>query len=142
MFSLHPQLDADTIAIGDLELSRVLLMNNAELPWLILVPRRDEISEWHHLQAQDQQQLHRESMKVSSLLMQLFDGDKLNTGALGNLVPQLHLHHIIRFKSDSVWPRPVWGNIAAKNYSKLQLETITVKLQQALSQQFDEFLAC
>ncbi len=81
-------------------------------------------------------------MKVSSLLMQLFDGDKLNTGALGNLVPQLHLHHIIRFKSDSVWPRPVWGNIATKNYSKLQLETITVKLQQALSQQFDEFLAC
>jgi diadenosine tetraphosphate (Ap4A) HIT family hydrolase len=142
MFSLHPQLAADTIPIGELALSRVLLMNNAELPWLILVPRRENISEWHHLAPQDQLQLHVESMGVSSILMDLFNGDKLNTGALGNLVPQLHLHHIVRFTGDSIWPQPVWGNIEAKLYTESDQKSRTISLQQALGQQLREFTAC
>ena len=121
MFELHPQLNADTINIGYFELSQVLLMNNASLPWLILVPQKNNISEWHHLNKGEQLQLHNESMLTSGLLMQEFNGDKLNTGALGNLVPQLHLHHVVRFKNDPAWPAPVWGNLASKPYTSEQL---------------------
>lgn len=142
MFSLHPQLDADTIAIGDLPLSRVLLMNSAELPWLILVPRREDVSEWHRLTPQDQQQLHAESMSLGRALMDLFAGDKLNTGALGNLVPQLHVHHIVRYKHDSVWPQPVWGNIDVQPYSETKREGVIIKLQDKLAQQLDGFSKC
>lgn len=142
MFSLHPQLDADTCSIGELALSRILLMNCAELPWLILVPRRDNIQEWHTLDAEDQRQLHVESMGVSSVLMNLFDGDKLNIGALGNVVPQLHLHHIVRYKDDSVWPRPVWGNIKVSAYTDSDKKNITTLLQRALKLHFDDFSRC
>lgn len=117
MFELHPQLNADTFTVGYFELSQILLMNNASLPWLILVPQRANIREWHDLSKADQLQLHTESMLISELLMQEFNGDKLNTGALGNLVPQLHLHHVIRFKNDAAWPAPVWGNLAANPYT-------------------------
>jgi len=132
MFSLHPQLNADTIVICDLQLTRVLLMNNAELPWIILVPRRENISEWHQLITEDQLQLHQESMRVSEILMTLFNGDKLNIGALGNLVPQLHVHHIVRYKNDSVWPHPVWGNIKTSHYSEAKKKDIVLKIQNAL----------
>lgn len=142
MFSLHPQLAADTIVIGELALSQALLMNNIELPWVILVPRRENIVEWHQLASQDQLQLHKESMRLSDLMMNVFNGDKLNTGALGNLVPQLHLHHVVRFKNDSVWPKPVWGNIEAQPYSEPALKNLTTQLQKALSRQFKEFIAC
>ena len=132
MFSLHPQLEADTTLVCDLSLSRVLLMNNNELPWLILVPRRENISEWYELNEEDQQQLHKESMHLSATLMSLFNGDKLNTGSLGNIVPQLHIHHIVRYKSDSVWPSPVWGNIQASRYSNAKKKEITLKVRSEL----------
>ena len=132
MFSLHPQLEADTTPVCDLNLSRVLLMNNDELPWLILVPRRENISEWHELNEEDQQQLHKESMHLSATLMSLFNGDKLNIGSLGNIVPQLHIHHIVRYKSDSVWPDPVWGNIKASHYSDERKKKLILKIQSAL----------
>ena len=98
MFSLHPQLHSDTFSIGDLSLSRILLMNCEEIPWLILVPRRTNISEWHSLSPTDQSRLHEECIQVGSIVMDLFNGDKLNTAALGNLVPQLHVHQIVRFR--------------------------------------------
>lgn len=132
MFSLHPQLEADTTPVCDLNLSRVLLMNNDELPWLILVPRRENISEWYELNEEDQQQLHKESMHLSATLMSLFNGDKLNIGSLGNIVPQLHIHHIVRYKSDSVWPDPVWGNIKASHYSDERKKKLILKIQSAL----------
>jgi len=141
MFSLHPQLDSDTITIGDLALSRVLLMDIVELPWIILVPRRDDISEWHNLGPKDQVKLHQESMAVSSALMCMFEGDKLNIGALGNLVPQLHVHHIVRYQHDSVWPKPVWGNIQIKQYSSTQKIEMIAKLQTKFSQLFNNFSA-
>jgi diadenosine tetraphosphate (Ap4A) HIT family hydrolase len=109
MFTLHPQLQNDGIQIGDFPLSRLLLLNDARYPWFILVPMRQAITEIYQLSEEEQQQLLRESSQLGRFLMEAFDGDKLNIGALGNLVPQLHIHHIVRYRSDEVWPRPVWG---------------------------------
>ncbi len=116
-FKLAPQLKVDTVEICDLPLCKVLLMNDSQFPWLILVPRRASITELHQLENDDILQAQRESLMISKLMMEHFKGDKLNTGALGNVVSQLHLHHIVRFKADPVWPKPVWGNIKAINYS-------------------------
>ncbi|MCW8918511.1 MAG: HIT family protein [Gammaproteobacteria bacterium] len=109
MFTLHPQLQQDGIVIGDLPLSRLLLLNDARYPWFILVPRRQAITEIYQLDDEDQLQLLRESSQLGRFLMESFNGDKLNIGAIGNLVPQLHLHHVVRYRGDEVWPRPVWG---------------------------------
>jgi diadenosine tetraphosphate (Ap4A) HIT family hydrolase len=109
MFTLHPQLQKDGIPIGDFPLSHLLLLNDARYPWFILVPRRQAITEIYELSEAEQQQLLRESSQLGRFLMDSFRGDKLNIGALGNLVPQLHLHHIVRYRSDAAWPRPVWG---------------------------------
>lgn len=109
MFSLHPQLEKDCIVIGDFPLSRLLLLNDARFPWCILVPRRESVSEIYQLSDEDQQQLLKESSQLGRFLMESFNGDKLNIGALGNMVPQLHVHHIVRYKGDEAWPGPVWG---------------------------------
>ena len=121
MQQLHPQLYADTVTLGLLPLSRVLLMNDAQYPWLILVPQRAGITEVFQLSAKDRQQLDQESCSIASILMTHFQADKLNIAALGNLVPQLHIHHIVRFKSDAAWPKPVWGTKPSIPYSKEQL---------------------
>ena len=116
-FALHPRLEADTVAIGDWPLCRVLLMNDAQYPWFILVPRREGAREIYQLGDADQAQLLRESSQLSRALMQAFRGDKLNVAALGNVVPQLHLHHIVRFAGDPAWPAPVWGRHPARPYA-------------------------
>ncbi|MCW8327547.1 HIT family protein [Photobacterium sp. SDRW27] len=108
-FTLHPRLAADTTILGDLPLCRVLLSKEALGPWLILVPRKDNLTEIHHLPQDEQFQLMRESSAVAALLETDYQADKINVGALGNLVPQLHIHHIARFQSDIAWPGPVWG---------------------------------
>jgi diadenosine tetraphosphate (Ap4A) HIT family hydrolase len=135
MYKLHSQLNADTIKLGQFDLSDVLLMNNANLPWVILVPRRDNIAEWHSLDKTDQLQLHHESMLVSELLIKEFKGDKLNTGALGNLVPQLHLHHIVRYQNDPAWPQPAWGKLTPKPYTNTQAKTMAKRINKHLSAQ-------
>lgn len=122
MYQLHSQLSADTITLGELPLCHVLLMNDAQYPWLILVPRRADISEIFQLEAPDRQQLEMESCAVSELLMTHFNGDKLNIGALGNMVPQLHIHHIVRFKTDAAWPKPVWGTLPSLAYTEKLLK--------------------
>jgi len=109
MFSLHPRLEADCIAIGDFPLSRLLLMNDARYPWFILVPRREDIQEIFQLAPEEQLQLQRESSLLGQHLMERLGGDKLNIAALGNLVAQLHIHHIVRYLDDEAWPGPVWG---------------------------------
>ena len=124
-FSLHPQLAADTIAIADLPLCRLLLANDNHYPWTILVPRRDNIREAYELVQQDQWQLLTESNALSLALTQIFSPDKLNIAALGNMVPQLHIHHIARFNSDHAWPAPVWGVVAAAPY--LESESSRIK---------------
>lgn len=116
-FSLHPQLAQDTYCVTDLPLCRVLLMNEMRYPWCILVPRRVGIREIHELTSSERQQLWEESDAVSRVLMALFQPDKLNIAALGNTVPQLHLHHIARFQTDAAWPAPVWGKFVPEPYA-------------------------
>lgn len=116
-FVLHAQLAADTLLVGDLDLCRVLLMNDSQYPWFILVPRRAEIHEIMELNDMDRTQLWSESDWLSRELMRQFKPDKLNMAALGNMVPQLHLHHIARFKNDPAWPAPVWGKHPAQAYA-------------------------
>jgi diadenosine tetraphosphate (Ap4A) HIT family hydrolase len=108
-FELHPQLAADSVTIGDLPLCRLLLSNDSRYPWTILVPRRAGLREIYELHESDQLRFWRESAQWSRALMSAFKGDKLNVAALGNMVPQLHVHHIVRFKDDAAWPAPVWG---------------------------------
>lgn len=129
MFWLAAELERDSIYLDDWPLCRLLLANDARFPWVILVPRRNEIRELYELDAADQQQLWRESTWLGRELMATFAGDKLNVAALGNLVPQLHLHHVVRFCGDPAWPAPVWGNGAAMPYADGQLREVLGRLR-------------
>ncbi|MGH8457490.1 MAG: HIT domain-containing protein [Stenotrophobium sp.] len=120
-FELHPRLAADTVTVNELPLSRLLLMNDSQYPWCILVPRREGLREIYELSEADQLQLWRESAQLSRALMAEFRGDKLNVAALGNMVPQLHVHHIVRFAGDAAWPAPVWGRLPAQAYEAAAL---------------------
>jgi diadenosine tetraphosphate (Ap4A) HIT family hydrolase len=122
MAELHPQLAKDCIEIGRFPLCRVLLMNDANYPWFILVPDREGAREIYQLTAADQRQWLRESAELSRAIVDLFQPDKLNIGALGNMVPQLHIHYIARYQDDPAWPRPVWGQVPAKAYDGITLE--------------------
>ena len=115
-FSLHPTLAADTRTIAELPLCRLLLSNDSNYPWTILVPRRNNISEIFQLSTADQQQLLTESSALSQCLQSVCTPDKLNIAALGNMVPQLHIHHIARYKTDLAWPAPVWGHSTPTPY--------------------------
>lgn len=126
-FELHPQLAADTVLVGDLPLCRLLLMNDRQYPWTILVPRRAGLREIYELHESDQLRFWRESAQLSQTLMTAFGGDKLNVAALGNMVPQLHIHHIVRFKGDPAWPAPVWGKHPAQPY---ETSALNERLQQ------------
>lgn len=123
-FELHPQLHKDCYAIGDLTLCRLLLMNDKNYPWFILIPMRNNKREIYELNAEDQIQLNTESIQLSRFLMEKFKGEKMNIAALGNMVPQLHIHHIVRYKNDPAWPGPVWGKATAIAYTEKEVETI------------------
>jgi len=112
-WSLHPQLRNDTVPVGDLPLSRVLAMNDADFPWLLLVPRRAGVSEMIDL-GPEQAALMDEISAVSRALKEETRCDKLNVAAIGNIVPQLHIHIVARRKDDPLWPRPVWGASAGR----------------------------
>ena len=111
---LHPQLANDTMPVGDLALSRVLAMNDARYPWIVLVPRRDGVMEIFDLNANDRATLMEEISRASEALKKLTGAAKINIGALGNLVPQLHIHIVARNQGDAAWPGPVWGHGAAE----------------------------
>lgn len=108
-FTLDPRLAADTIPIGDLALSAVLLLDDSRFPWLVLVPRRSGLSELTDLSEEDGAVLMREMRLATDVMVELAKPDKVNVGALGNVVPQLHVHVIGRFLSDPAWPGPAWG---------------------------------
>jgi diadenosine tetraphosphate (Ap4A) HIT family hydrolase len=108
-FSVHPQLADDTIPVGDLALSRVLLAQDANYPWLSLVPRRTSVTELINLSEQDQAQLVREIAAASKALKAATECERLNIAALGNVVSQLHVHVIGRGRGDAAWPKAVWG---------------------------------
>lgn len=133
-FELHPRLAADTLWIGDASLSRLLLMNDQQYPWAILVPRRQSVREIYQLCDADQQQLWRESAALSRVLMETFNGYKLNVAALGNLVPQLHLHHVVRHLDDPSWPGPVWGKLPPQPYESAVGQSRIAQLREALAE--------
>jgi diadenosine tetraphosphate (Ap4A) HIT family hydrolase len=116
-FTLHPQLAQDTVPIGDLALSRVLLMNDANYPWLILVPRRAGLTEIIDLEQNEQVQLLGEIDAAARVLKAATECEKLNIAALGNMVAQLHVHVIARRHSDAAWPKPVWGAAPSAAYN-------------------------
>ncbi len=129
---LHPQLQRDCFVVGRFELSLLLLMNDSQYPWFILVPQREHITEIHHLTEQDQQQYLRESSLLSIALEQAFRADKINIAALGNMVPQLHIHHIARYQDDIAWPKPIWGLHPAKAYSDEERNIVIQHIQSHL----------
>ena len=115
-WSLHPQLAQDTGCVGDMPLTRVLLANDANYPWLILVPRKPGLSELIDLDENEQVQLMGEIATSARVLQHITECDKLNVAALGNQVPQLHVHIIGRRHSDAAWPKPVWGTVPPTAY--------------------------
>ncbi len=124
---LHPQLADDTVPVIELPLCEVRLMDDANHPWLVLVPRVADAVELIDLDDARQLQLTREIASTSRALQALFNPHKLNVAALGNLVPQLHVHVIARYTDDIAWPRPVWGMAAARPYAPEQLvERVTL----------------
>ena len=133
MFILDPRLQHDTIALGRFPLSLLRLMNDRTYPWLILVPQRPDIREIYQLEPVDQQQLLRESSRLAATLAALFRPDKLNIAALGNVVPQLHLHHVVRFRNDPAWPAPVWGKTAPVAYPADELQALRRRLLPGLA---------
>lgn len=128
-FRLHPRLEADTISLGRSTLCDVRLMNDRTWPWVLLVPRREGIREIYELTAADQQQLLLDSSTLGQGMMEAFQGDKLNVAALGNMVSQLHLHHIVRVEGDVAWPGPVWGVQAPVPYDDDELVEVRRKLE-------------
>ncbi len=132
-FELDPQLQADTVVLGQFPLSLVLLSRDANYPWCILVPRRKGVYAMHHLAEGDRQQLMKESCHLSEVMADLFVPDRMNVAALGNVVAQLHLHHVARFKSDAAWPKPIWGVVDAKEYSEADLKSRVSRLRSALA---------
>ena len=131
-WSLHPQLARDSLAVGDLALSRLLLMNDANYPWLILVPRRPGLTEIIDL-GPEEAQLMAEISQVARALKAVTSCDKLNVAALGNQVPQLHVHVIARRRNDAAWPRPVWGAAAPRAYEEAERQQLMTALRQRLS---------
>lgn len=132
-FVLHPTLVKDTVEVARLPLCRVLLMNDRRFPWLILVPEREAVREIHELPPGDRAVLIEEIAHAGELLARLFQPDKVNVGALGNVVPQLHIHVIARFAADPAWPGPVWGSGAAVPYAEDELEERRERLTSAYS---------
>jgi len=131
-FALHPQLSHDTTPVGDLALARVLLMNDANYPWLILVPRRAGASEIVDLTDDEQALLMREIAQASRALKAVSACDKLNVAAIGNVVPQLHVHVVARRRDDLAWPKPVWGVAPAKPYEAGARDALMTRLRDAL----------
>ena len=140
MFRLDPRLEQDTVPLAQLSLAHVLLLCDARYPWLILVPAKPGLRELHDLGAADRTQLIEEITQVSRVLERLFKPDKINIGALGNIVRQLHIHVIARRIGDSAWPGPVWGQGAAVPYSAEALVAIQERLMTALNRGITGFV--
>ena len=119
-FQLDPRLEKDTFYIGDLPLSRVLLTNVVNFPWIILVPKVPEVSELFELSSEQQNQYLNESNFLLQEMSVLYKADKMNIANLGNMVPQLHIHIVARYQDDDAWPEPIWSFQNTENYSKTQ----------------------
>ncbi len=136
LFSLDKRLDNDCITVGNFPLCRLLLMNDASYPWFILVPRIAGLEELYELTPEQLQHVMAESSILSKVLQRLFNGDKLNVAALGNIVRQLHIHHVVRFSADQAWPDPVWGRFPAKPYPTDRIAPLIARIGEALGDRF------
>jgi diadenosine tetraphosphate (Ap4A) HIT family hydrolase len=136
VFALDQRLQQDTLTIGDFPLCRLLLSNDSNYPWFILVPRINGISEVFQLSVIDQQKLWNETTTLAQLLSEGFGADKMNIGALGNVVSQLHVHVIVRKRDDMAWPAPVWGKHPARPYTEEQVAAIRARLRELLPADF------
>jgi diadenosine tetraphosphate (Ap4A) HIT family hydrolase len=132
-FELHPRLAADGVVVDDLPLSRLLLMDESAYPWCILVPRRPGIRELHELDAADRAALLDEVTRLSATMQRLFAADKMNVAALGNVVPQLHVHVIARREDDPAWPRPVWEAAPRVPYADAARAAVVARLRGELA---------
>jgi len=131
-WSLHPKLAEDTVPVGDVALARVLLANDANYPWLILVPRKPGLVEVFDLEEHEQMQFLSEVAAVAKALKAITECEKLNVAALGNQVPQLHVHVIGRRHSDAAWPKPVWGAVPPIAYEPKVRDGFVAALRRAL----------
>ncbi len=133
IFTLDPRLQQDTLYIAEFSLCKVLLMNDARYPWVILVPKITGLTEIFQLDEAGQQQLMVESNFVAQKLKQVIQADKMNVAALGNVVSQLHIHHVARFIQDDTWPAPVWGKGDAIAYTQAESDTVIALLKSEFS---------
>jgi diadenosine tetraphosphate (Ap4A) HIT family hydrolase len=131
-FALHERLAADTLFVADLALCRVLLMNDRRFPWLILVPRRADLRDFDEVASADKPAFLSEIDRASSVLRAATGAGKMNVAALGNMVPQLHVHVIARFRQDAAWPKPVWGVGEAEPYAADEAARLAGRLKTAL----------
>ncbi len=132
-FTLHPRLKQDCIELGRFRLCRLLLMNDNQYPWFILVPEKAEISEIYQLSTINRSLLIEESSYLAEKLSQIYNADKMNIASLGNIVPQLHIHHIVRYQKDKSWPGPVWGKLDPIPYVESEIAGIRHTLNTHLS---------
>ncbi|GAB3476633.1 HIT domain-containing protein [Marinomonas epiphytica] len=133
MFELDPVLARDSILVGCFPLCQLRLINDKQFPWFLLVPKVNGVREIHELSEHDRKRLMAESCLLAEKLQEAFTATKLNVAALGNMVPQLHLHHIVRYNTDPCWPGPVWGQLPAIPYEEGNLATILQKVRTLLS---------
>ncbi|TBU76510.1 HIT family protein [Pseudomonas daroniae] len=136
MFVLDTRLQQDTFVLGEFPLSRLLLSNDARYPWFILVPRREDVSEVFQLDAEDQRALWAETALLAEVLKEAFNADKINIATLGNVVSQLHMHVIVRYRDDAAWPAPVWGRHPAKPYEPEQVSALRDRLRSVIPEPF------
>lgn len=130
-FELHERLAADTLLVTDLALCRVLLMNDQRFPWLILVPRRPGLRDFDDVAGAEKADFHAEIDLASAVLREATAAEKMNVAALGNMVPQLHVHVIARFAGDAAWPAPVWGVGQAEPYGPDEAKGLVARLSGA-----------
>jgi diadenosine tetraphosphate (Ap4A) HIT family hydrolase len=131
-FLVHPRLAADTAFVADWRLSRVLLMDDVRYPWVVLVPRRTGVTELFDLAAEDRAMLAEETSRAAQVLKEMSGAAKINIGALGNLVPQLHIHVVARNEGDAAWPGPVWGHGTAVRYGPARRDAFVEELRARL----------
>lgn len=133
IFQLHPSLKKDCFLLGRFSLSQVLLMNDSQFPWFILVPERSDVSEIYQLSQAERMLLQEESCFLAQALADLYQADKMNIAAIGNIVPQLHIHHVVRYVTDPVWPAPIWGKLAAVPYDDNEKQKTIAKVREKIA---------
>ncbi|MGZ8919227.1 MAG: HIT domain-containing protein [Methylobacter sp.] len=131
-FQLHPRLQQDCIDIGQVSLCRLMMMKDSQYPWFILVPEIADKQEIYQLSKAERELLLEESCYLAENLATFYKADKMNIAAIGNMVPQLHIHHIVRYKTDKAWPEPVWGKFAAAPYTEEQIADTLIRLKELL----------